>query len=68
MLHDSQACTYVSHLSLFSAHINICSDAVHNAYVLWREEVKHLHEATFENKPPRTCLDLFEAILNFIGL
>jgi len=35
---------------------------------LWKEEVKHLHEATFENKPPETCLELFEATLNFIAL
>ena len=34
----------------------------------WREGVKFLHEATFDSKPPETCLELFEGSLNFIRL
>ena len=34
----------------------------------WREEVKLLHEVTFDNKPPETCLEFFEGSLNFVGL
>ena len=34
----------------------------------WREGIKLLHEITFDNKPPETCLELFEGSLNFIGL
>lgn len=34
----------------------------------WKEEIKLLHEVAFDNKPPETCLELFEGSLNFIGL